>query len=158
MIAQKLAIRHPRLVSSLTLASSMSRNNELSKKVLSEWSDISEPEKLARVVNTHVYSEEYYNTYDDIFHELESKATAKGVERMHNLARMMKDFSTYDELDKIQCPVYVFAGSEDNTLGVDASVEIAEKLGCSIKIYEGYSHAVYDEFPSFYDEVFSNIK
>lgn len=158
MIAQELAIRHPKLVRSLTLASSMSRNNEISKKVIYEWADINDPEELARAINTHVYSEEYYNTYSDAFHALESQATAEGVKRMHNLCRMMKDFSTYDELDKIKCPVYVFAGSEDNTLGVKASTEIAEKLGCSINVYDGYSHAVYDEYPGFYDEVFKYIK
>ena len=158
MIAQKLAINHPSLVRSLTLASSMCRNNELSKKVISEWANTSDPEELARVVNTHVYSEEYYNTYEDAFRALESSATKEGVERMHNLSRMMKDFSAYDELDKIKCPVHVYAGSSDNTLGVEASIEIAEELGCSIKIYDGYSHAVYDEFPGFYDEVFNNLK
>lgn len=157
MVAQQLTIRHPNLVRSLTLASSMSRNNGLSKEVIYEWSNTDEPEELAKVVNTHVYSEEYYNTYADAFHALESQATSKGVERMHNLCRMMKVFSTYDELDKIKCPVYVFAGSSDNTLGVEASIEISEKLGCSIKIYDGYSHAVYDELTGFYDEVFNNI-
>lgn len=158
MIAQELAIRHQKLVRSLTLASSMSRNNEMSNKVFDEWADINDPEELARAVNTHVYSEEYYNTYSDAFHALESSATDEGVKRMHNLCRMMKEFSTYDKLDKIKCPVYVFAGSGDNTLDVEASIEISEKLGCSIKVYDGYSHAVYDEFPGFYNEVFNNIK
>ena len=158
MIAQKLAIHHPNLVHSLTLASSMSRNNETSQKVISEWAGISEPEELARTINSYVYSKEYYNTYSDIFHAIESSATAEGVKRMHNLARMMKGFSAYDELDQIKCPVYVYAGSNDNTLGVEASIEIAKKLGCSIKVYDGYSHAVYDEFPNFYDEVFGNLK
>lgn len=158
MIAQKLAIRHPNLVHSLTLASSMSRNNELSKKVISEWADISEPEELARVVNMHVYSKEFYDAHSDAFYAYESHATVEGVNRMHNLARMIKQFSSYDELDQIKCPVYVFVGSDDNTLGVEASIEISEKLGCSIKIYEGCSHAVYDEFPGFYDEVFNNLK
>lgn len=158
MIAQELAIRHPKYVHSLTLASSMSRNNELSKEVISGWSAISEPEELAREVNIHVYSEEFYGAYEEVFHTLESSATAEGVKRLHNLTRMIEDFSVYDELDKIKCPVYVYAGSSDNTLGVEASTEIAEKLGCYIKVYDGYSHAVYDEFPGFYDEVFANIK
>lgn len=158
MIAQKLAIRHADLVRSLTLASSMSRNNEMSKEVISKWSDTSVPEELAKVVNTHVYSEEFYNTYAETFHAMESSATAEGVKRMHNLTRMIKDFSTYDELNQIKCPVYVFAGSSDNTLGVNASTEIAEKLGCFIKVYDGYSHAVYDEYPGFYDGVFNNLK
>ena len=136
----------------------MSRNNEMSKKVIYEWADINDPEELSRVVNTHVYSEEYYNTYSEAFHAIESNATADGVKRMHNLCRMMKEFSSYDELYRTKCPVYVFAGSKDNTLGVDASIEIAEKLGCDIKLYDGYSHAVYDEFPGFYDEVFNNLK
>lgn len=157
MIAQKLAIRHASLVRTLTLASSMSKNNELSKNVLSLWADTFEPEELAKAINTHVYSEEYYNSYIDAFHALESRATVEGVKRMHNLTRMMKVFSSYDELNKIKCPVYVFAGSSDNTLGVEASIEIAQRLGCSIKVYEGYSHAVYDEYTGFYDEVFDKL-
>lgn len=158
MIAQELAIRHPNLVHSLTLASSMSRNNELSKKVISEWSSISEPKELARAVNTHVYSEEFYNSHSDAFYAYESCATIEGVKRMHNLARMIKNFSVYDELDQIKCPIYVFVGRNDNTLGAEASIEISEKIGCSIKVFEGCSHAVYDEFPGFYDEVFNNLK
>lgn len=158
MIAQELAIRHPKLVHTLTLASSMSRNNELSKNVISGWAGTSDPEELAREVNKHVYSEAYYKTYEEIFHTLESSATVEGVMRLHNLTRMIEEFSVYDELEKIKCPVYVFAGSSDNTLGVEASREIAEKLGCFIKVYEGYSHAVYDEFPDFYNDVFANLK
>lgn len=157
MIAQELAIRYPSLVHSLTLASSMSRNNELSKKVISGWADISNPEELARDVNTHVYSKEFYGTYAEAFQALESGATSEGVKRLHNLTRMILDFNIYDELDQIKCPVYVFAGSDDNTLGVEASIDIAEKLGCYIKVYEGYSHAMYDEFPGFYDDVFAKI-
>lgn len=158
MIAQKLAIRHPDLVRSLTLASSMSRNNKLSEEVISEWSDISDPEELAKAVNAHVYSEAFYRTYGEVFHALERNATAEGVKRLHNLTRMISKFSAYDELDRIKCPVYIFAGSGDDTLGVEGSTEIAEKLGCCIKVYENYSHAVYDELPGFYDDVFSNLK
>ncbi len=158
MVAQELAIRHPDLVHSLTLASSMSRNNEFSNRIINGWAEISDPEELARVVNTHVYSEEYYATYSDAFHALESMATEDGVNRLHNLTRLIEDFSVYDELDRIECPVYVFAGSADNTLGVEASIEIAQKLNCFIKIYDGYSHAVYDEYPNFYDAVFDNIR
>lgn len=158
MIAQKLAIRHPNLVRSLSLASSMSRNNKLSEEVISGWAAASDPEELARLVNTHVYSEAYYSTYEEIFHSLEKAADADGVARLHNLTRIIQEFSSYDELDKIQCPVYVYAGSSDNTLGVEASTEIAGKLGCFIKVYDGYSHAVYDECPGFYDEVFDHLK
>lgn len=157
MIAQKLAIRHQNLVRSLTLASSMSRNSEFSKEVISKWSETSVPEELARIINTHVYSEEFYKNYEETFHALESSATAEGVKRMHNLTRMIEDFSTYEELNQIKCPVYVFAGSKDNTLGVEASIEIANKINCFIKVYEGYSHAVYDELPGFYDGVFGII-
>lgn len=157
MIAQELAIRHPNLVHSLSLASSMSRNNEQSKEVISGWATLSNPEELSKNINIHVYSNEYYETYSEAFAALESNATKEGVKRMHNLARLILDFSSYDELDQIKCPVYVYAGSDDNTLGVKASIEMAEKLDCSLKIYDGYSHAVYDEYPCFYEDVFSNL-
>lgn len=158
MIAQKLTLRHPELVRSLTLASSMSRNSDMSRKVISAWAAISDPQKLAKEVNTHVYSEAFYNTYGEAFRALEAGATAEGVKRLHNLTRMIKDFSAYDELEEIKCPVYVFAADCDNTLGAQASLEIAEKLGCSITVYKGYSHAVYDELPGFYDAVLRNLK
>lgn len=157
MIAQKLAINHSELVGTLSLASSMSRNNDLSKKVISGWNSISDPKELAKDVNIHVYSEELYEAYKETFEVMENNATEDGVKRLHNLTRMILEYNSYDELDKIKCPVYVYTGSKDNTLGVEASKETAEKLNCNIKVYEGYSHAVYDEYPGFYDEVFSNI-
>lgn len=158
MIAQEVAIRHPDLARSLTVVSSMSRNNEMSSEVLSKWSDTSNPEELAREMNMHIYSEEFYKSYGEAFSALEKGATDDGVKRVHDLMRMAKTFSAYDELDQIKCQVYVFAGSDDNTLGVEASIEMAEKLGCYIKVFDGYSHAVYDELPGFYDTVFNNLK
>ena len=158
MIAQELAIRHPKLVHSLSLASSMSRNSDISKEVISLWQNTSDPAELSAAVNTHVYSEAFYSTYAEAFQALESSADDNGVHRLHNLTRMIQNFDVYDDLDQIKCPVYVYAGSGDHTLGVQASVEIAEKLGCFIKVYENYSHAVYDEYPGFYDEVFANLK
>ncbi len=158
MVAQELAIRHPGLVRSLTLASTMSRNNELSNEVISKWANTFNPEELAKELFSHVYSEQYYKKYEEAFHAIESNSTEEGVKRLHNINRIILEFSVYDKLDQIKCPVYVFAGSSDNTLGVEASIEIAEKLDCYIKIHENYSHAVYDEFPGFYDDVFANLK
>lgn len=157
MTAQKLAINHPELVNTLSLASSMARNNDLSKRVISGWADISNPRELSKDVNMHVYSEELYTAYKETFEVMENNATEDGVKRLHNLVRLILDFDSYDKLDKIGCPVYVYAGSKDDTLGADASKEIAEKLNCFIKVYDGYSHAVYDEYAGFYDEVFNNL-
>lgn len=158
MIAQEMAIHHPELVRSLMLASSMSRNNEMSGEVFTVWSDTDEPSELSKEVNTHVYSSEYYHTYEDIFHALERSATPEGVSRLHELVRLMQGFSACSALEQIGCPVYVFAGSCDNTLSAKALIEIAEKLGCFLKVHEGYSHAVYDENPGFYDDVFANLR
>lgn len=81
-----------------------------------------------------------------------------GKKREEKLARRSLKEKYNGRKKMITCPVYVFAGSKDNTLGVEGSIEIAEKLGCYIKVYDGYSHAVYDELPGFYDGVFSNLK
>ena len=58
-------------------------------------------------------------------------------------------YDIYAELDRISCPVLVIGDKDDKVLGGAASVEIAEKLGCELYMYDGYGHAVYDEAPDY---------
>lgn len=43
-------------------------------------------------------SEEFYKSYGEAFSALEKGATDDGVKRVHDLMRMAKTFSAYDEL------------------------------------------------------------
>ena len=73
----------------------------------------------------------------------------KDVQRFVTLAKSCLTCNTYDELEKIQCPVFVLGGRQDKVVTGTASEEIAEKLKCSIHMYETLGHAAYEEAKDF---------
>ncbi len=158
MIAQYIAINNPELAHKLVLASTMSRNNEISRATIREWkqlADSGDVVALNRKVFEKVYSEAYYGQYKDIFASLEGVGTADDMQRFSAMMGACLDMDSYDELGKISCPVLVMGSWQDNTLSASSGVELAEKLGCSLYMYSGYSHAVYDEAPDFKDRIMS---
>ena len=66
--------------------------------------------------------------------------------------------NAYDELEKITCPVLVIGGKEDKIVGAESSVEIAEKLGCEIFMYENLGHAAYEEAKDFNHRVLEFLR
>ena len=158
MIAQYIAINNPELVHKLVLNSTMARNNEISLATLSEWkqlADAGDATALNRIVFKKVYSEAYYEQYKDIFKSMESDGTAEEMQRFSAMMDACVDMNSYNELDKISCPVLVMGSWKDLTLSPAGSIEIAEKLGCELYMYSGYSHAVYDEAPDYKERIMS---
>lgn len=62
--------------------------------------------------------------------------------------------NTYDRMEEIKCPVYVIGGCKDKIVTGEASYEIANKIGCSIFMYENLGHAAYDETKDFNKRVY----
>ena len=150
MIAQILAIRYPELVGRLVLASSLSRQNAVSRQTFSDWCRLAAGEDI-RALNRHiterVYSPAYRERYARAFEALETVGTEADRRRFEVLAWACGEFDCYDELDQIRCPVMLIGSRQDRVLTGEASEEIAARLDCPVYIYEGYSHAVYDEAP-----------
>ena len=71
------------------------------------------------------------------------------VERFITLAKACLTCCTYDDLEKIKCPVLVLGGGKDKIVTGEASREIAEKLGCKYYIYDDLSHEAYNEAKDF---------
>ena len=69
--------------------------------------------------------------------------------RFYHLIKVTVDFDVYDRLPEIKCPCFVSGSFKDMVLSGQGSVEIAEKLGCPMYMYDEYSHAVYDEAPDY---------
>ena len=76
------------------------------------------------------------------------------VPRFRILAKSCLTCSTYDELDRIKCPVLVLGGGKDRIVTGEASREIAEKLECEIHMYENLSHEAYSEARDFSRRIF----
>lgn len=158
MIAQYIAINNPELVHKLVFGSTMARNNEISRATLNEWkrlADAGDVVAFNRNMSEKVYSEAYYEQFKDAFKAMESDGTAEEMQRFSVMMSALLDMNSYDELCKISCPVLVIGSWKDNTLSPAGSIEIAEKLGCELYMYSGYSHAAYDEAPDYKERIMS---
>ena len=152
MIAQYLAIDRPDLVKKLVLAVTLSRNNETVKQVVGSWIDMVQQGDMKALVADmaeKMYSDAYMKRYRPFLPLLTILQKPKDVERFVTLAEACLTCNTYEILDQIQCPVLVLGGRKDKIVTGAASEEMAEKLGCSLHMYDDLGHAAYEEARDF---------
>ena len=157
MIAQYLAIDRPDLVNKLVLAVTLSRTNETVKSVLTNWIDLTNQgafKELVADMAVKMYSDAYVRRYRPFMPLLTMRQKPKDVERFKILTKACLTCNVYEELDKIQCPVFVIGGRQDMVVSGKASEEIADKLGCDIYMYESLGHACYEEAKDFNERVY----
>jgi len=161
MIAQYLAIDRPDLVNKLVLAVTLSRNNATVEKVIGDWIRMTEQADWKALVNdmaVKMYSDAYIRKYKMMMPLLTAMQKPKDVKRFITLAKACLTCDTYEELDKIKCPVLVLGGGKDKIVTGQASEEIAEKLGCEIYMYEELGHAAYEEAGDFNKKVYEFLR
>ena len=152
MIAQYLAIDRPDLVNKLVLAVTLSKNNETIETVISDWIRMTEQNDIKNLVKDmaeKMYTDSYVRKYKYFMPLLTILQKPKNVPRFITLAKANLTCNAYDELDKIQCPVFVIGGRKDKVVGEKSSDEISEKLGCKKHIYENLGHSAYEEAKDF---------
>ncbi len=157
MIAQYLAIDRPDLVNKLVLAVTLSKNNDTVLEVVNNWILLTEQSKIKELVSdmaVKMYSDEYVKRYKLFMPLLTLLQKPKDVGRFISLAKACLTCNTYNELDKIKCPVLVIGGRKDKVLTGKASEEITEKLNCEIYMYENLGHAAYEEAKDFNQRVY----
>lgn len=152
MIAQYLAIDRPDLVNRLVLAVTLSRNNAAVESVVGNWIALTERGAMKQLVQDmaeKMYSDAYIRRYKPFMPLLTAVQKPRDAQRFIRLAKACLTCNAYEELDRIQCPVFVIGGRQDRVVGADASEEIAQKLGCRVFIYEQLGHAAYEEAKDF---------
>lgn len=148
MIAQVLACRHQDLVERMILGCSSPRVDADDCGVLGRWLKLAKAGKTKELMDAFaeaVYSESYVNRYRKTFDAMEGMVTEKDLSRFICLAEGMKGFDISGELEKVKCPTLAITAEGDRVFGTEPSREIAEKTGGQVYVYEGYSHAVFDE-------------
>ena len=148
MISLSIAIKRPDLVSAMVIGSSASRQTEASKALVSEWNRLAREENEDALIESFaskVYSKGFYETYGEAITASLKGITKEEFRRLDILTAEMAGFDVFDDLDLIECPVLVMCGREDAVLGAEPSIEMAEKMGWQLVVFEEYGHAVYDE-------------
>lgn len=153
-----LAINHPELVKKLYVAATLSRQNDTSRATFGEWIRLAggnDKDMLNKSIREGVYSSRHIEQFAEALAASEKSETAEEVRRFKMLIEACINVGCYDRLDEIKCPVYVSGCWNDNAVGSIASIEIAQRLKCSLYMYEGYSHAIYDEAKDHIQRIFN---
>lgn len=157
MISQYLAIDHPDLVEKLVLAVTLSKQNDTVQQALGKWIELAKQgDHKALMIDTaeKSYSKNYLKKYRLIYPILGFVGKPKSYERFLIQIGSCLRHDAYDELEKIQCPTLVIGGDDDKIVGVNASLELADRIPNSeLFIYEGLGHALYEEAKDFNNRV-----
>ncbi len=156
MVAQMLAIYYPQMVNKLVLGVTCSKQNEVVNRVVNQWITYAEQgdyQMINRETFTLMYSDGYLRRNRFLLPIVIKLVKPRDIHRFAILAKACITFDVYDELSKINCPVLVLGGKQDKIVTGKASFEIAEKLGCSIFMYEELGHAAYEEAADFNQRV-----
>ena len=152
MIAQYLAIDRPDLVDRLILAVTASRSLDSVTQAVETWIRLTEQGRIRALVEDmaeRLYSADLQRKYRPFLPLLTLLQKPKDPRRFITLAGACLTCSSYEELEKITCPVFVIGAQEDRIVGSEASREIAEKLGCRLHLYEHMAHALWEEAGDF---------
>lgn len=158
MIAQYLAINYPQLVDKLVLAVTLSRENKTVKKVIENWvkmAKINNYKSLVTNMMKNMYSKQYLKKYNWLLPIISNIGKPKNFDHFIILAKACLTCNTYDDLNLIQCPVFVIGGKQDKIVTGKASEEIAKKLNCDIYMYDNLGHAAYEEAKDFNNRILS---
>ena len=105
-----------------------------------------------------MYSEKYGKRYGWLFPILGKFTVPKNKERFIRLAKACLTCDAYGRLEQISCPTFVLGGTDDKIVTGAASLEIAEKLGCKVYMYEGLGHSAYEEAPDFNERILAFLQ
>ena len=158
MIAQYMAADHTETVEKAVLAVTAPYANKTVRKNIANWIDMAEKgdhKALMTDSAEKMYSEKYLKKYRIFLPLLALSSKPSDYDRFLKNAHAILDFDAREELDKIRCPVYIIAGSEDHTVGENAAYELKQLIPDSeLYVYEGLGHGAYEEAEDFYDRVF----
>ncbi len=161
MAAMYLALDRPELVEKLVLAVTAARANDTLRQVVGRWSALAEADDydgLVADVMEKMYSPEYLRRFGRLLPAVSRVGRPDDLYRLSVLTRSCLTCEAYDRLGEIRCPAFVIGGRRDKVLTGEASVEIAEKLGCGIYLYEDLGHSAYEEARDFNDRVLAFLR
>ncbi|MBO4289499.1 MAG: alpha/beta hydrolase [Lachnospiraceae bacterium] len=157
MIAQYLAIDHPKLVEKLVLAVTAPQVNDMILDAVGGWMELAEKgdhKQLMIDTAEKSYSPAYLKKYRKLYPLLGHLGKPKDYRRFLANARAILGFDALEDLERIACPVLILAGEEDRIVGVEASFMMQKKIpGSRLHVYKGLGHAAYEEAEDFNERV-----
>lgn len=152
ILAMQLAIEHPERVEALVLAATSPRLEAGTADFFRKLVRLAEEGKGEKVwdrLAEVVYSEEFVAKHRNALKMYGRSVTAEELRHFVQVARTLREFDVSGRLGEIRCPVLAVGATGDRLFGAGPTEEIARRTGGRVHIYQGASHAFYDEVPDF---------
>ena len=153
MIAQHLAADYPEKVGRLILVVTCARPNPILLESLEEWITRARQDDHAALMDSNlrrIYSREYYRKNKWLIPLVGKLTKPKSYDRFFVQAEACQTHDSFERLGQIQAPTFVIGGEQDESLGGDASREIAAAIpGAVLKMYPQWGHGLYEEAKDF---------
>lgn len=160
MIGQILLAQYPELFVSAVLGSTVTRLTDASRGLFLRWieyAELGDVRSLNRSFHEVVYSETFLKKFAEPIRKALDNGTESDCLLMAIRCSMLlrSDLREYDR--KITTPTLVIASEKDKVFPVEDLTEPAELIGCPIYLYDGFSHAVYDEAPDYKQRILDHF-
>ena len=157
MIAQHLAVDYPDRVEKLVLVVTAARSNPIMQESLEEWTACARRDDHRALMDSNmrrIYSEDYYRRNKWMVPVTGALTKPKSYDRFLIMAEACRTHDAYERLSRITAPTLVIGGEKDNSLGGEASRELASRIpGARLKMYPQWGHGLYEEAADFLQAV-----
>ena len=153
MIAQHFAADYPGMVEKLVLVVTCARPNPILLESLAEWTACARRSDHVALMDSNlrrIYSEGYYRKNKWMIPITGKLMKPKSYDRFLTMAEACRTHNAWERLPWIMAPTLVVGGEQDNSLGGEASREIAARIpGAALKLYPQWGHGLYEEEKGF---------
>ncbi len=162
MIAQHLAINYPEKIDKLVLVVTVARKNKIMEECVDKWVELAKNKEFEAIM-LDTAERSYVGKYLEKTKKLSEATGPLGknatYDRFIIQAYACMNHNSYDELHKIKAQTLIIGAGQDKVLGIEGSLELAEKIKLSeLYIYDEYSHGVYEQAKDFNKRVFEYLK
>lgn len=158
MIAEYFAVDYPERVNRLILVVTVARQNPCIQSNVEKWIKMAKENRYGEVmkdVTIRMYTAEYIEKYKFMLGVLGLYRGPKNKERFLRMAGSCIEHDLYDRIEEIKAPTLVIGGEKDETVGGEASREIAKKIKqAELIMYPQYGHGLYSEAEDFCQRVY----
>ena len=157
MLAQELTLRAPEKVERLILTVTAPGPNPLLEESVRGWIGMAgRGDYRGIMLDTaeRSYSDKRLKLARAEYSLLGSIGKPKSFARFLTQAESCLTHDAWEQLPRIFCPTLIIGGTEDGIVTAEGSRELAGQIvGAELFLYEGLSHALYEEAKDFLDRV-----
>ena len=162
MIAQWLAIDFPEAVNRLVLTVTASKPNPILTASIEEWITQAHQNDHRALMSSNlqkIYSADYCRKNGWMIPILTVATKPKSYARFLIQAEACLHHNAFSHLSGIQASTLVIGGEQDQSLGPEASREMAEQIpGAQLIMYPQWGHGLYEEAKDFNQLVYNFLK